>query len=290
MEKHEAFEQGQQLEQSETSGLDMVDTLKWYEKIIREGKVREIRESDFRYPVENKEFIELSEGELGGLFALFPENAQRRSILRKVVGKPATWFRKGSTSEKLEVTENRKEALSPTAIVPSYIDYGPWKKEGKPAADIWLYQIPQDLVSKEVRKLVLAEGFIHEVAHSIVQPAIYVKDYKLKFLDKGIVGGLDAILHFMKLAEEHPAISHYASTYRDKPQDNKFPFKMNENDPRILLTAVSEEMCETIAAYFLGFAYCGDDKRGKDPFEDRPRVKDFIEEFLKAKLVREEKE
>ena len=38
MEKHEAFEQGRQPEQSETSGLDMVGTLKWYEKIIREGK------------------------------------------------------------------------------------------------------------------------------------------------------------------------------------------------------------------------------------------------------------
>lgn len=246
----------------------MMETLEWYERAGIE--IPPIQEMDFPYPIENQELIELSKEELGGLLALFPANARKRSILRKIVGQPPTWFHQDSTSEQPQPTTNVAEALSPTAIVPSYIDYTPWSELRVPTADIWLYKIPKNAASEKVRRLVLAEGFVHEVGHSIVQPALYIEDYKVKFPDGRIVNGLEAILHFAELAEQHPPISHYASTYRGSSN---------------VKTAISEEMCETIAAYLLGFAYCGDDSRGGNPFIDRSEVKDFVRDFLNAKLI-----
>jgi hypothetical protein len=258
-------------------GLDMKETLEWYET---SGVELPQVSADLPYPVENQNLIELSDRELGGLLSLFPKNAHDRSILRKIVGQHATWFHKDSTSEQPIPTTNQDEALSPTAIVPSYIDYTPWGELKTPTADIWLYQIPQNEVPENVRKIILSEGFVHEVGHSIVQPALYIDDYTLKFPDEKLVNGLEAILHFAELAEQHLPISHYSSTYRGP--NNKFESdKPNYN----VQTAISEEMCEAIAAYLLGFAYCGDDSRGKNPFADRPEVKNFIRDFLNAELI-----
>jgi len=275
------MEKQESSEQYKTSGLDMRETLEWYKSSGIE--MPKIPEMDFFHSVENQELIELSEREMGGLFALFPENARKRSILRKVVGQSPTWFHRDSTSEQPKPTTKEAEAMSPTAIVPSYIDYTPWGELKVPTADIWLYQIPQNASPENVRKLVLSEGFVHEVGHSIVQPALYIEEHTLKFPNGKIINGLEAMLHFAELAEQHSPISHYASTYRGP--NNKFESdKSNYN----VKTAISEEMCETIAAHLLGFAYCGNDSRGKNPFTDRPEVKDFVRDFLNAELVKKD--
>lgn len=274
MKKHESS-----AEQYKTSGLDMRETLEWYKSSGIEMPA--ISEMNFSHPIENQELIELSEKELGGLLALFPENARKRSILRKVVGKPPTWFHKDSTNEQPKPTIHESEAMSSTAIVPAYIDYTPWGELKVPTADIWLYKIPQNAAFKEVRRLVLAWGFVHEVGHSIVQPALYVGDHSLKFPDGNIVNGSEAMLHFAELAEQYPPISHYASTYRGP--NNKFE---SDNPNYNVKTAISEEMCETIAAYLLDFAYSGDNSRGKHPFADRPEVRDFVKDFLNAELIK----
>jgi hypothetical protein len=264
-----------------TSGLDMRETLEWYKN---SGVVLPTIVTDKNLPhsIENEELIGLSRGEVAGLFYLFPKNAQNRSILRKVVGQPTTWFHRDSTSEQPIPTTNKEEALSLTSIVPSYIDYTPWGELKVPTADIWLYQIPHDATSEEVRKIVLAEGFIHEVGHSIVQPALYIEKHILKFPDGKLVNGLEAMLQFAELSERHPPISHYSSTYRGK--NNKFE---SDNPNYNVNTAISEEMCEAITAHFLGFAYSGNDARSKNPFADRPEVRTFVRNFLNAELIRE---
>lgn len=262
------------------SGLDMGETLDWYKNSgVRLPKIRVNRLLPHR--IENGDLVELSDRELAGLFYLFPKNARKRSILRRVVGLPNTWFHKDSTNELPIATTNQDEALSPTAIVPSSIDYTPSKELKIPAADIWLYKISQNAVPEDVRKIVISEGFIHELGHSIFQPAIYSESHILKFPDGNLVDGLEAVLKFAELSEQHPPISHYASTYRGN--NNKFD---SDNPKYNVNTAISEEMCETIAAYFLGFSYCGDDSRGKNPFADRPEVKDFVRNFLNAELVK----
>ncbi len=262
------------------SGLDMRKTLEWYNT----SGIKLLpcpNDKHLPYPLEDRDLIELSGREMGGLFYLFPERARKRSILRKVIGQPASWFHRDSTSEQPVSTTNQADALSPTAIIPSYIDYTPWGELKVPTADIWLYGISHGAAPEEIRKIVLSEGFIHVVGHSIVQPALYVDDHTLRFPDGKLVNGLEAMLLFAELSEQYPPISHYASTYRGR--NNKFESdKPNYN----VKTAISEEMCETIAAHLLGFAYRGDDSRGRNPFSDRPEVRSFVIDFLNAELVR----
>ena len=102
----------------------------------------------------------------------------------------------------------------------------------------------------------------------------------MKFPDGRLVNGLEAMLQFAELAEQHPPISHYASTYRGK--NNKFE---SDNPNYNVNTAISEEICEAIAAHFLGFAYSGDNARRKNPFADRPEVRKFVRDFLNAELM-----
>ena len=257
------------------SGFDMARTIDWYES---SGIALPVIEKDkLHCPIENEQLIELSLRDLGGLFHLFPENARKRSILRKVVGRPSTWFHKDSTGDKPIQTTNSADAISQTAIIPSYIDYTSWMKTGTPTADIHLFQIPRT-VEDRTRALILSQGFIHELGHSIVQPALYLDDYVLRLPDKKIVNGFEAMIEFATLAENHPPISHYASAYRDS--NNKF-----NSNPTKQKTAISEEMCETIAAYILKFAFCGDDARSRDPFVDRPEIKEFVDNFLNAELI-----
>lgn len=260
------------------SGFDMRETIEWY---ARSGVgLPAFSQRSLGYPVENGELIELSGEELGGLFDLFPANARKRSILRGVVGKPPTWFRKDSTSAQPKPTTNKDEAMSPTAIIPAYTGYGKDEK-GTLVADVHLYGIRENVTTSEVRRIICAESFIHEVGHTIAAPALYVGNHMLRLADGRTVKGQDLMEEFRDRSERHPPISHYASAYRRA--DDTF----DRNDTGRLRTAISEELCETIAAYFLGFAYCGDDSRRKNPFADRPEIKDFVRDFLAAELVKE---
>jgi hypothetical protein len=264
------------------SGLDMGPTIEWY-KQAGVSISSSLKNKPLPYNVESSQYIELTEQELAKLFYLLPKNARKRSILQKIIGQPVTYFSKESTSERPMPTTSQHESLSPTAIIPSFTDYTPWNEQKRPAANIWLYQLPKDAVPEDVRKIILSEGFIHELGHTLVQPALYINDYTLKMPDGKLVNGLESLLQFAELAEKHAPISHYASTYRGK--DNRFE---SDNLNYNLKTAISEELCETIAAYYLGFAYCGDDARSRSPFADRPEIKEYVRNFLNAELVKKE--
>ncbi len=266
-------------EKDKTSGLDMKKTLDWYggSKI----EMPQVPEIDLPCPIENKDLIELSEKELGGLFSMFPENARNRSIMKKVIGKPSAWFHKNSTNKQPQETHNQIEALSPTAIVPSYIDYNKEDETKELTANVYLYKIPKDIVSEKIRKIVLAQGFIHEIGHSIVQPLLYEKNHTLKFPNGKKINGYEAMMHFAKLAEQHPPISDYSSTYRG--DNNKFESNDPDYNKKI---PISEEMSEALTADVLGFTYCNDESRRKNPFADRPEIKKFIQDFLNAELLK----
>ncbi len=256
------------------SGLDMGETIDWYESSgieFRQAKEGLI----FPYTIEQKEYIELTEDDLSLLIQLFPLTARKRSILKKVVGKPTTWFRRDSTAEKPQETQEVKQALSPTALVPSYIDYQTWRNTGIPSADIWLYRLPKN-ISTMTRRIILAQGFVHEYGHSIIAPALYIPNYKLVLPSGKEVEGLEYILEFAKLAEAHAPISHYAATYRG--ESNCF----DNTDPQKAKIAIGEEMTETIAAHLLGLAFCEEQARRTNPLSDRSDIESHIKEFLAA--------
>lgn len=213
----------------------------------------------------------------------FPYQARERSVLRHIVGKPATWFHRNSLVSKVGPfpTKDPKEAISPTAIIPSYCNYRRWVRTKKPTCDIHLFDIHALTVPSTVRYVVYAEGAIHEMAHSIVAPALYnTGDYMLLMPDGTKVGGNDWLKDvFGAAAEKHTPISHYAGTYRHRDGT----FKRDKEGSAA--TAISEEMAESIAAFLLRFVFCHEKRRRLNPFRDRPEVWQMVSDFLHAKHI-----
>lgn len=264
---------------SEISGLDMAPTINWY----YENRARiylnmpVVRNIHTTIRIRDDENMPLESWRVHRLISLFPRQTQRRSVLNNIFPQPPTWFRKDSTVVNITTTENVKEAISPTAIVPAYTDYSMWKTE-KPAADIWLYRLEIGIVpelTKEVATIILSQAFVHEFAHTIVNPALYINGYRV-LADKEVLT-FDWIVEFANMAEKYPPISHYSSFYRGI--GNKFESLDPNYDP---LKAIAEELVESIAAFLLGSVYCDDEKRRFDPFCDRPDIKHFVGAFLNA--------
>jgi hypothetical protein len=88
------------------------------------------------------------------------------------------------------------------------------------------------------------------------------------------------MMSFAAAAAQVPAISHYAEAYR--------PLPSGSNDPEFIVN-VGEELCESVVAYLLGQIYCDDESRQFDPFNDRPKVKDLVADFLNAEIIFEKK-
>lgn len=262
------------------SGLDMANTISWYEmEKIDLPLPNTGADSSLPSALEEPELTDLKQRELEGLFSLFPENARQRSILNRTIAKPSLWFDNTSSEGHQNPTHDINQALTETAIIPSYVDFSEWRSTGTPKADIWLHSIPKEVASNTVRKTILGQGFVHEVGHTIVNPALYIEDYKLKLPGGNIVSGFDFAMQFAQAAESYPPISHYASFFRGT--NNKFEFP--EDSQQNPLVSIIEEMCETIAAYLLGFAYnSSDENQGKSPLEDRPEVRKLIVDFLNA--------
>ncbi len=265
------------------TGFDLGKIFEWY-STLRFDQTLDVHlgfpKSNVAIPkkILNPNYVGLSDTDLGAAYYLFPNNARERSILRNVVGQPTSWLSKDSTPEAMVLTTDEKNAASPTSFIHAHTDYTPWQQTGVPSADIFLYELPAS-ISNDFKKMILRHGFIHNFAHTVFQPAAYLDDYMLKFPDGKTMSGLDAIAEFTRLAEKHDPISQYSAVHR--PEGREFK-SSNLNYDTIL--ALNEEFSECVAAYFMGFTFC-DDRKGKDPFEDRPKVAKFITDFLDAKLV-----
>lgn len=280
---------------TQTSGLDMAPTLRWYEEnyhiLFHKIPDPEHLPANYRtftfFPLRGVKYLQPSKYDLLAWWWIFPHQAQERSVLRQIVGKPAAWFHRDSLVSEVGPikTGNPKEILSPTAIIPSYCDYSRWQKTGVPTCDIHLYDIHFLSCPNTVRHVIYAEGFIHEVAHSIIAPALYNDgDYLLRLPDgetlNGTVKGNDWLKNvFGAAAEKHTPISHYVGAYRNR--DNTFKIDSGGN----IATAVSEEMAECIAALLLNFVFCHEKRRRLDPFRDRPEVCQMVRDFLHARHI-----
>lgn len=273
----------------------MAPTLRWYEEnydiLFYKIPDPDHLPANYRtfsfFPLRGVKYLQPSRYDFLAWWWRFPHQARERSVLRQIVGKPAAWFHRSSLVSEVGPikTENPKEILSPTAIIPSYCDYSRWQKTNTPTCDIHLFDIHSLSCSHTVRRVIYVEGFIHEAAHSIVAPALYNDgDYLLHLPDgktiNGTVVGNDWITTvFGTAAEKHTPISHYAGTYRNRDGT----FKRN-SDGNIAI-AVSEEMAECIAAFLLGFVFCHEKRRRLDPFRDRPEVWQMVSDFLHAKRI-----
>lgn len=213
----------------------------------------------------------------------FPPNSRQRinRQLKKITGKQPAWFHRDSTWENPIETNDILDAISPTAIIPSKTDNDNWIKTGIPETNIVVYRLilPRNFDHYRLRRIILSQALLHEMAHVLSYPSAYIADYQLMQGSKSFKGK-ELLINFAKMAEKHPPISHYASLYRDV--NGKFKV----DDPKKIWTPICEELAETIVAYLLGFSYCGDRERNIDPFADRPEIEEWIKMFLNLKEVK----
>ena len=258
------------------SGVDMGATIAWYtiNKNIFSDCIP-LGTDSLPFPVTDIQHSALNQEEIAAIVNLFPPQAIARSILQNngsIIGKPTRYFAQDATPEKITTTSEISNALSPTAIIPSYTDNDRWKETKKPTSDIWLFEIPNH-IDPEVRRIIHAEGLVHELAHTLVTQILYSEEYKLKLPSGKIVDGYDYLINFASAAEKHPPISHYSSFYRKDGEEFK------------ALPAIDEEIVETIAAHLLGFVFCQDEERRLDPLADRREIQSLIDDFLHVELV-----
>lgn len=215
--------------------------------------------------------------DIGEFLKLLPEQARERAILRNVSFAGPMWFDKETSNYHLATAIDKNNAISPTAFAPSYTHFTDIKNPAVSLADISMFRIEPDAVSARARRVIEKWCMLHELGHTLVFPANYVEGYSLQMPDGKVVHGADLMFEFASIAENHAPITRYSSFYREK--DNKFggPF---------IATGIDEELCESIAAHQMGFAFCGDEFRSFNPFNDRPEVKEFVSNFLNARVVR----
>ncbi|MFA6991937.1 MAG: hypothetical protein WC269_01490 [Candidatus Gracilibacteria bacterium] len=268
----------------DVSGLDLAPAMKWYgqnEEILTE-MLAKTRMCGGNMPViENGQHLQMQRllGEM--LIMSFPREAQERAIPGTIKVCPSKWFNKDSTSKDPKATDNIDEAISPTAIIPSYVDYS--SETGKPwVSNIELYKIP-DSVNPAVAQIVQAQGLVHEYAHTVADAFLY-GHRNLLFKDEREFNSVGFIDEFIRLTETISPMSSYSGSYRNR--DWKYPevIEGDKDSRKAFFMALREELAECIAAHILGFVYTEDEDRRMDPFKGREELKAFIDEFLNAKL------
>ena len=269
------------------SGLDMGPTIAWYHNNqgALEGRIRDLfRANEGNMPATFPDMEGLDEDTVRlvrGVLSLFPESARNRSIARSIQANPPLWFHKDSATVSPRPTPNRDESLSDTAIIPSYIAYDRGSGD-RLYAIIHLYDIPAvEGMSDKMRTIILTEGLIHELAHSIAIELAYAEGYALQ-IGSEAMSGSDVLQTFVDLTEKKKPISHYSSSYRTESGGYPDPWEDFEK----WIVAVGEELAETVAAYLLGFVFCEDESRRLAPFNrENAFVRDFIRLFLEARRI-----
>lgn len=255
----------------------MKDTIEWYTK--NQDKIV-LPRSNTRGNIQLEGILnDLTPIQINALLNKFPENARERSTFKKVVAQPETYFLPNAgqlmKEKKYPLTNNLNEANTKTSITPSYMNVNNWLD-----SDVWLYNISKDIVpDAKVRKIILAEGFLHEIGHSINYIPRHKGEHQILQLPDGTkTTGQELMMKFDNLFDQVKPISEYSSAFvKGGPSYDK-------TNP---LLRVDEELAETITAYLLGFAFNPSQKNMFDPFKDRPKIKELTGKYLNAKLVQQ---
>lgn len=267
-------------------GLDMRETLAWYEQ--QEGDLlRRVPKPALNTFVRDAPVIPLTQrGGTGamlthkqvlGVISRFPRQAKRRMMVQEIMMSPPLWFSMTSVPGNFQATNNFLLALSPTAIVPSMVDF-------EPNTTNWcgyhgivlLYDISPAVATLQTRQLVHMQGLCHELAHCIVTPEL-LRGCNLLFSGHSDPVDSDTwFTHFSDLVNQSAPISHYASAYCG--EDGKL---LEGSDP---LTPINEALVECITALLLGFAFRMDGT-GLDPFAGRKELRQAVWDYLRARRV-----
>ncbi|MBT4538770.1 hypothetical protein HOI26_02830 [Candidatus Woesearchaeota archaeon] len=278
-----------------TNPLDMCDTIAFYENTPEVDKKLDVilgQTFGFYVPkvrslcLAESEHYQFSFAQMRKIVDKLPKNAQIR-LKAKVSGNPDLWFSNGNQPIP---TSDIDKARSPTAIIPSYIEFS---ADGVPKIQLYGLgkSIENVILTTKTARIIQAEGLLHEVTHAINwlgRREIYngqPKSTILQFPDGEKMSALDALKEFGNVMATHSPMSHYSSFYWEPSGNGIKTFHDDPNRDDNDIRAIDEELAETVAAYTLGFTFTSNLERRLDPFVDRPEVKTFVRNYLNAKLV-----
>lgn len=258
-------------------GLDLKPVMEWFsannERIQEQIAKIIVPTKSCLYDLKNIFIAGMTEIEVATIINLYPIQARNLSILQEISGHNTLWFKRGHTVAKPLTTGNIVEAMSPTHIIPGFAEHLVWNLTER-VYKIELYKIPN--VSESVEKAIMTYTLIHEFGHTILVSLWYTEKCILKFPTGRKIDGQKVFEEFAEMASKHEAISHYAAAYRPFPDISQ---------PRDFYRCVSEELCDTFAAYLLEFIKCSSPERCFNPLGDRPEIREFVFNLLHAELV-----
>ncbi len=265
--------QGRKMDKKKVSGFDLGPTLAWYEQHALDIQARLPKQVKRRpnytpdFTITGRESSIFGLNDIYGILNLFPQAARKRMKLNEVHVAAPLWFAHDALPNMPKVTKELSEALTPTAIVPSFVEYGPKK--------VTVYAMDES-VPAPVQKIVYMEALTHEFAHLVTVFELYSE--KVTLLIKGKkTDAFDWFANFANLVDDAGPISHYASAYCDEAGK-----LLAKPDP---LLPINEAMAECIAARLLNFAFRLDRDGGLEPFGKHPELRQAVDDYLHAQRV-----
>ncbi len=219
--------------------------------------------------------------EIEQLWGLFPVQARERSMTTTVVTDTPLWVTKHEHGQSW-FTRIAERALAHDTYLLGSNELVRDDQSGRLSAKLRLHRQPDaDSYSPATVRVAQAQTIVRELAQQMLLPDLVEKQIILNLPSRGPVRSVDFLLDFYRATYRHSPISHVASTYRRYPEDF---------DQDLLLTAISEELSDTIAAYLLGFSVPSPVHENEPtvsfaPFKDREELYDMTRDYLYASRV-----
>lgn len=256
------------------SGLDLKGAIDFYRRNSAELLKRlpgDANNTDIQYDLDKPDCMAVTPSQINALINLFPRQARERFYVDAIRGYPTVYFRRDYAPGR-EVTFDATEAISETAIVPSFIP-------DHPDGHIGIFRIPESVIPEEIiRRIIHSQGLVHELVHSLAKRAKSQGTEQIQLPSSRIVNTKDYLLGLREILEEHAPISAYSSAFR-LPNG-----KLDDNEGR-LFQSIDENLAEIVTAHLLGFSFCDDDSRGLNPFADRKGLVKLAQDYLSARKV-----
>ena len=223
----------------------------------------------------------LSDEEIVRTLNLFRVQARERTLVSEVVKMPAMWFEKTDDGT-LRSTRNVEYAISPTSIIPSYINFGT-----QPHPTVQLFDTTQavqmGILDVPTAKMITMQGLIHEFTHGInwlgrreLYSGMPESPNLLGEEPEGVASAFDWFARFGDDMVWSTPISHYGAFYWKNEGWRVIPLNGD------MIQAIDEELAESVAAHILGFAF-NDEHTTTNPFKGREHTRRFVSEYLQLK-------
>ena len=218
----------------------------------------------------------LSAEQLTALLSLFPPHCDTRTCLQSLAAGPTHWIDRRATNEDRRITTNPDYAVDPNATVVGETSYS--EQGDGYAARVTMYALPETLTDDELLlQIAQMQGTLHEATHALLAK-LYDERQHSRTLTHGGTTVQERVFveQFGGIAATEPPISRYADAHRPALQTH---------DDLTRLRAACEQVCEAVAAYFMGIAVHDSQELGTDPLPKQSPLRSLTEFFLKARRI-----